>query len=415
VKQRPDNKLELPPVREAFQQCKGNVVRMREVLAEEQQLDIPYSTLTRMVREMDLRQDEPVRRAGQYHFAPGAEMQHDTSPHRLIINGKRLTAQCAALVLAYSRRAVVRYYPNFTRFEAKVFLREALVGLGGGCRRCTIDNTSVMVAAGSGPGAIIAPEMETFAGIFGFTFVPHRINDPDRKGRVERFFSYVENNFLAGRTFSDWQDLNRQAEQWCREKADLRFMKALGMSPVEAFIMEKPYLIPLPPYVPPIYQTQHRRVDVEGYVALDTNRYSVPERYVGKSVEVQKHWERVRVYLGRQLIAEHDRLVGVREKRITTPGHYSTLPPRKAAGPSAEEKALAGRSDSLDQYLALMKKRFPGRGGGRLQRLLYLQRTYPDDAFLAAVQQALAYGLFDLARLEKMILKNIADDFYDLD
>jgi hypothetical protein len=101
---------------------------MREILAEEQQLDIPYSTLTRMVREMDLRQDEPVRRAGQYHFAPGAEMQHDTSPHRLIINGKRLTAQCADLVLAYSRRAMVCYYPNFTRFEAKVFLREALVG-----------------------------------------------------------------------------------------------------------------------------------------------------------------------------------------------------------------------------------------------------------------------------------------------
>jgi len=402
-------------VQEAFENCKGNAVRMREVLAEEHNLDIAYSTLTRMVREMELRQNSPTRRAGQYTFGPGAEMQHDTSPHRVVIGGKPLTAQCAALVLAYSRRAVVRYYPGFSRFEAKVFLREALVLLEGGCKQCTIDNTSVMVAAGSGPGATIAPELETFAGIFGFRFVPHRIGDPNRKGRVERLFSYVENNFLAGRSFSSWQDLNRQAAEWCREKADMRYMKALGMTPKEAFVMEKPHLVALPPYVPPVYQTEHRRVDVEGYVALDTNRYSVPERFVGKTVEVQKHWDRVKIYHGRQLLAEHVRMLSERHKRVTTPGHYSTLSPRKTAGPSAEEKALTGRSDTLDRYLALIKKRFPGKGGGRLQRLLHLQRTYPDDAFLAAVEQALNYGLFDLARLERIILKNIADDFFELD
>jgi hypothetical protein len=368
-----------------------------------------------MVREMELRQDEPTRRTGRYTFAPGTEMQHDTSPHRVVINGKPVTAQCAALVLAYSRRAVMRYYPAFTRFEAKVFLSEALVLLEGGCKRCTIDNTSVMVAAGSGPGAVIAPEMETFAAIFGFAFVPHRVGDPDRKGRVERFFHYVENNFLAGRSFSDWHDLNRQADEWCRKKADARSMKELGMSPQEAFLMEKPHLVALPPYVPPVYQTQHRRVDVEGYVALDTNRYSVPERFVGRPVEVHKYWDRVKIHHGRQTIAEHERPIGERNRRITATGHYTTLPTRKTAGPSAEEKALAGRSEALDQYLALIKKRFPGRGGGRLQRLLHLQRTYPDNAFLAAVQQALEYGLFDLARLERIILKNIANDFFDLD
>lgn len=402
-------------MREVFQRCKGNVVRVREVLADEHRLCIAYSTLTRMVREIGLRDEKPVKRSGRYTFGPGEEMQHDTSPHRLIMNGKPLTAQCAALVLAYSRRAVLRYYPAFTRFEAKVFLRQALVLLGGACSRCVIDNTSVMVAAGSGPGAIIAPEMETFAEIFGFRFAPHRLGDPDRKGRVEKFFSYAENNFLAGRSFADWHDLNRQAEEWCREKADTRYMKVLDMSPRQAFVMEKPHLIPLPAYVPPVYQTQHRHVDVEGYVALDTNRYSVPERFIGQTVEVQKHWNLVKIYHGRQLIAEHERALGQRLKRITAKGHYRTLPPRKTAGPSAEEKALAGRSEALDQYLALLKKRFPGKGGGRIQRLLHLQRTYPDDAFLNAVGQALTYGLFDLARLERIILKNIAADFFDLD
>lgn len=411
-KPRPESGQPWSLVKAVFKQCKGNVVRVREVLADEHHCDMAYSSLTRMVRKIGLREKESPR-AGQYSFGPGEEMQLDTSPHRLTMNGRQITAQCAALVLAYSRVVVVRYYPAFTRFEAKVFLSEALAFLAGACKRCTIDNTSVMVAGGSGPGATIAPEMESFAEMLGFRFVPHRVGDPDRKGRVERIFSYTENNFLAGRSFSDWQDLNRQAEQWCRQTADTRFMKALGMSPQEAFIMEKPHLMALPAYLPPVYQTQHRRVDIEGFVALDTNRYSVPERFVGQTVEVQKHWEVVKIYRGRLLIAEHRRVIGERLRRITAPGHYSSLPPRKTGGPSAEEKALSGRSEALDQYLALIKKRNPT--GGKLTRLLHLQRTYPAEAFLPAVQQALAYGLFDLNRLEKIILKNVATDFFNLD
>ena len=44
------------------------------------------------------------KRAGIYHFGPGEEMQHDTSPHTMVLNGRKGTAQCASLVLCYSRR-----------------------------------------------------------------------------------------------------------------------------------------------------------------------------------------------------------------------------------------------------------------------------------------------------------------------
>jgi transposase len=117
-----------------------------------------------------------------------------------MLAGKPITAQCAALVLAFSRRLFVQYYPRFTRFEAKHFLLEAARFMGGACRRCVIDNTSVMVAAGAGADAVIAPEMHAFARTLGFDFRAHRINHPDRKGRIERPFSYVEGNFLPARS-----------------------------------------------------------------------------------------------------------------------------------------------------------------------------------------------------------------------
>ena len=73
-----------------FQKCCGNVVRVQEVLREEHRIDIHYSTLTRLVRESQLR--EPKKRSGEYHFEPGEEMQHDTSPHKVIIGGKKITS-----------------------------------------------------------------------------------------------------------------------------------------------------------------------------------------------------------------------------------------------------------------------------------------------------------------------------------
>jgi len=44
-----------------------------------------------------------------------------------------------------------------------------------------------------------------------------------------------------------------------------------------------------------------------------------------------------------------------------------------------------------------------------------MRRTYPPGPFIAAIKQALRYGLFDLARLEDLILKQVGGDFLALD
>ncbi len=223
---------------EIYQRCKGNAVRIQEILQDEHAIEVPYSTLTHLIREQELR--EPKRRSGIYTFGPGAEMQHDTSPHRLELGEKTLTAQCASLILAYSRLLFFQYYPAFTRFEAKAFLTEALRVFDGSCPRCTIDNTSVIIAGGSGPDALIAPAMEAFGELFAMRFIPHAIGHSDRKGRIERPFSYIEGNFLAGRTFRDWADLNAQARLWCETVANAKPKRVLDMSPQAAYVMEKP-------------------------------------------------------------------------------------------------------------------------------------------------------------------------------
>jgi len=397
-------------LKSAFERAQGNVSRMGELLTAEYEMEVSYSTLTRWVREAGLR--APPERAGFYVFAPGDEMQHDTSPHRVTVGDTMLTAQCAGLVLAYSRRLFIQYYPRFGRFEARQFLLEAVRFMDGACGRCVIDNSSVILAGGAGLDAIIAPEMAAFARTLGFTFMAHRVGDPDRKGRIERNFFFVETNFLPARQFTDFADLNSQARQWCQNVANARPKRALGMSPETAYVLEKPSLHALPVVLPPVYDTLERVVDLNGYVSLDTNRYSVPERLVGQAVTLYKFPDRVEVHHRHAAVATHRRVIGKRDVRVTDPGHHPT--PIRAPRLPALEVQLRQDAPELTAYARALKQRGQGRGLRALRRLIDLQRTYPADAFLAAIRQATHYGLYDLGRLEKLILQHVAGNFFAL-
>jgi transposase len=407
------------PLDEAMQQrltdvyarAKGNAVRMAQILADEYELRPPYSTLTRWVRQADLR--APVKRSGEYHFAPGQEMQHDTSPHKLTLAGKTITAQCAGLTLAYSRRLFIWYYPRFTRFEAKDFLLRAAQFMDGTCPRCVIDNTSVLLAGGAGADAVFAPEMAAFARSLGFKFMAHRVNNPDRKALIERPFAWIEGNFLPGRSFTSFDDLNAQALLWCTEVANAKPKRSLGMAPETAYVMEKPYLTGLSAILPAVYEVFDRVVDLYGYVSVDTIRYSIPERLVGKTVTVYKHYATVEIYYKRALVASHPRLTGVRYARNTLPGHH-TIPQRTPRQPSLQAQLLCGQTPVLDAYVGALIKHLNGRSTRALNRLLQLQRSYPAQPFLEALEQALKYGLFDLARLETLVLRQVAGDFFAL-
>ena len=396
----------------AFERARGNAVRIQEMLAAEMDLRPGYSTLTRWIREADLR--TAPKRAGAYHFAPGQEMQHDTSPHRVILAGKPLTAQCASLILAYSRRLFVQYFARFTRFEAKQFLLDAVRFMAGSCATCIIDNTSVIVVAGAGDDAVFAPEVVALARTLGFAFRAHPVNMPDRKGRIERPFSWIEGNFLAGRTFRDFADLNQQVLAWCENVANAKPKRALGVAPSAAYVVEKPCLQPLPAVLPPVYQVVERVVDLQGFVSIETNRYSVPERWVGKALSVYLYATEVRVCRGEQLLAVHARLLGVRDAKQKLPGHHPTPQPRPRT-PPREAILLQGHDPLLDAYVAALVRQAHGRGVRPLRRLLAFKRTYPQGPLLAAVAQALPFGMFDLGRLERMILQRVAGDFFNLD
>ncbi len=404
----------MPLIKTLIPECRGNLVRVHERLTIEYQATLAYSTLTWLVRKYQL--GSLPQRVGIYEFEPGQEMQHDTSPHQVFLGGQWVKAQCASLILAFSRQLFIQYYPCFTRFEAKFFLQQALSFMQGSCRRMIIDNTSVILSGGAGAFAKIAQDMQFFSRFYRFEFIAHAVNNPNRKGRIERPFSYAENNFLAGRTFADWEDLNHQARAWCDTVANQKPKRCLGMvAPQIIYIQEKPYLQPLPAVALPIYEHQQRIVDTQGYVNWNTNRYSVPESHIGHTVDVYQYLDKLEIYYHHRIIASHERLLGVQHQRSIQKGHHVLLHRRANRMAQCEaEKQLTGIDALLDDYLTGMRSQVRGRGAWAFRRLLHLQRLYPKEPFLMAIRQAKQYGLYDLVRLEKLIIRCVAGEFFNL-
>jgi transposase len=390
--------------------CKGNLVRVHEELVASGAV-LSYQALTGFCRRQGIGQT-PIMPAGQYHFEPGVEMQHDTSPHTVEVGGRKYKAQTASAVLCYSRMLFFQINPTFQRFDCKVFLTDALRYTGGVVERVMIDNTHVVVLRGTGREMIPVPEMEAFAERFGFRFVAHQIGDANRSARVERPFSFIENNFLAGRTFASWEDLNQQARQWC-DKVNSTYKKHIRAVPRELFAVERMHLKPLPAWIPEVYRLHQRTVDVEGYVSVNSIRYSVPVAWIGHRVEVRETRDKLEIEMDARHIVTHARAVTPLSQRVTLAAHR---PPRgagvKRSDPHPEEKAIVEAAPETALYVAALKQKSRKVVAFALRQLLRLLREYPREPFLAAVQEAARYGLYDLDRLERMILRRVARDYF---
>jgi len=397
---------------ELYARCKGNLVRVHEELAAAG-AQLSYPALTAFCRRQGIGH-EPQQPVGEYQFQPGQEMQHDTSPHRAEIGGHLRPVQTASLVCCYSRLLFFQFFPTFTRFDCKVFLTEALQYLQGACETCLIDNTHLVVLKGTGRDMVPVPEMAAFADRYGFRFRAHAVGNANRSARVERSFRYIETNFLAGRSFRDWTDANQQARQWC-DKVNARFRDDLKASPRELFALERSRLQPLPVWAPPVYLLHQRLVDLEGYVSVDTNRYSVPADLIGRHVEVRQTKDQIEIYRGPRLMAAHARVIAPTGRKYRLPEHHyprGPISPRSDSAP--EEKLLRERLPEAGEYLQALKRRSPGRATLALRRLLQLVNDYPRAPLLEALCTALAYGLFDLERVERMILRKLASEYFQI-
>jgi hypothetical protein len=167
----------------------------------------------------------------------------------------------------------------------------------------------------------------------GFDFAAHYRFEPrpvaiargNEKGRVERTIRYVRDSFFAARTFTDLDDLNAQADAWCRGlAAERRCPEDQARSVGEVFAEEAPMLLRLPDNPYPVVEQVAVKVGKTPYVRFDKNDYSVPHSHVRRTLTVLADADRLRIVEGQQIVATHWRSYD-KGKQIEVQAHIQDL------------------------------------------------------------------------------------------
>src|SRR5262249_38359568 len=112
-------------------------------------------------------------------------------------------------------------------------------------------------------------------------------------------------------------------------------------------------------------------------------------------------------------LVTHTRIAEMEHQRVLVAEHR---PPRgqgtARTQPHPEEKTILSTVPEIADYVTAVKQRGRKVPGLALRQLLRLGRGHPRGTLVAAVREAARYGLYDLDRLERMILRRVAREYF---
>ena len=187
---------------------------------------------------------------------------------------------------------------------------------------------------------------------------------PQTKGKVEKIVGYIRKGFFLGRAFEDLADLNRRFALWRDEIANQRRHGTTRSIVAEALAEEFPALSPLPGCRYDVVLQTARKVNREGMVTFETNRYSVPDTIRSRLIDVHVGPSLLRFYARGTLIATHARLSG-RYQEHKDPCHRRSPPPHEQDGGSPARGSEAIVATRQLTFYDAVGARLSGAGGIR--------------------------------------------------
>jgi len=163
-----------------------------------------------------------------------------------------------------------------------------------------------------------------FASHYGYLPKACKAYRAKTKGKVERPFRYIREDFFLGRNFRNLDDLNTQFRQWLDQVALVRIHATTKRVVAEHFAEEQSALQSLTAGAFQVVLRLQRRITRDGMVSVDGNLYSVPDSTRRRTVEVHSTANEVRSLEDGAVIAVHPVLDGRGQRRIIA-GHR-TLP-----------------------------------------------------------------------------------------
>ncbi len=281
-----------------------------------------YTLVTDFLR--DVRPMADGRFEVRFETPPGEQGQVDFAQFQAAFADEPTTPRIVwlfSMVLGYSRLIWARFVMHQDLATVLRCHVAAFDALGGAPRELLYDRMKTAVTGDGDQGGIIYNRaLIDLARHYSFhprACQPYRAKT---KGKVERPFRYIREDFFLARSFRNLADLNEQLRRWLDDVANPRLHATTRRVVNEAFAEERPHLkqLPLAPFRAVL--RLERRISRDGMVSVGGNFYSVPDATRRRPVEVHTLAEEIHIFDDGVLIAAHPVLEGCHQRRVA-PDH----------------------------------------------------------------------------------------------
>lgn len=325
---------------------------------------------------------------------PGDQAQFDWAEYDMVINNCITKVYCFSLVLAFSRNKNIVFSLKSDGDAIYEAIQGLFDGFGGITQELLIDNPKALVIENIQDKEpkynLDALRMATHMNIELNACSPYRART---KGKVEKPFQYIEEQFIKGNSFASMAALNSAGKdfmkEWCLQKHG-----TTKRIPAEAFIEEQQQLLPLPKKHFMKSLAEDRKVSLDSLISVDSNKYSVPAKFVDKTVKY-------RIFYGHQLviydskeniIAEHELRYG-RQETTRDDLHYAGLTVKTPKSIPEIKRKFTGTFARGAEYLELAGKALQ-QPSYHARQLLKLQEIYTIESLDLILGYCIAHNVY---------------------
>ena len=353
----------------------------------------------------------------RHESPPGDQAQFDWTEYEVLVGYRYQKVYCFAMILAASRKKAVCFSLKVDADAIYEAIQELYEDLGGVTLELLIDNPKALVIENnpkSEEEIRYNPHALMLAKHLGTELNACPCYWPRKKGKIESPFKYIENQFIKGKSFANMEDLNHRLKQkvddWCNEKHT-----TTKRIPNQHYLLEeKALLLPLPKSRYRMKKMQNRKISPDSFVSINSNKYSVPVKYVEKTVQFRLIYGfRIELYDLKENYIMSFEQVDQKHQTLSNPEHYEAIAPKVSTSIPQIRRDFTQRYSNGVRYLDAAGRKFD-QPTHYARKIMELQELYSIDVMNQLIGIAVDEDRMDIKGF-KSILKEYNEGKHTLE
>jgi len=337
----------------------------------------------------------------------GDQAQFDWSPYEMNINGQLKTVYCFSLILAASRKKAICFSLKDDADAIYEAIQDLYAKLGGITLELLIDNPKALVIEHEPKN-----EEDIRYNPYALLLAKHLGTElnacpcywPRKKGKIEKPFQYIEEQFVKGKRYESMEQLNQKGDEFIEEWNNDANTTTQRIPNEFYETEEKAALLPLPKTKLRFGEPFTRIVSNDSLVSFKASKYSIPVKYACKKVKVRFiYGYKIEIYDNKSddLIKTYEHQLS-KGTIIRDDKDYEAIAKRVSTSIPQIRRDFTAMFENGERYLAVAERKLeqPCRHARKIMELCDLYTTETIDKFIA---YAVDNDCMDITSFKKMI------------